>query len=306
MATLKQLKTFLAVAEYRKMSEAARHLYISQPTVSQVIADLEEEYRAQLFERFSKELHITAAGELLLDHAREIVAIHERLEQSMKNINSRRPLRIGATLTIGNTMMGSLVEKLQTAHPDIDVTVFVDNTRIIEHRLIHNELDIALVEGIITRSEIITQPVIQDSLCLICGDRHPFASRRSVSIGELRNQDFIMREKGSGTRAIFENIMLTHHIPFVTKWECSSRCAIVDAVRHNLGLGVLSCRCITEYVEKGDVQMLPIENVSMKRYFYLCHNQCHPVTSQMQDFTQIVKSLPPTERACSSPQFPPM
>lgn len=292
MATLKQLKTFLAVAEYRKMSEAARHLYISQPTVSQVIADLEEEYRAQLFERFSKELHITAAGELLLDHAREIVAIHERLEQSMKNINSRRPLRIGATLTIGNTMMGSLVEKLQTAHPDIDVTVFVDNTRIIEHRLIHNELDIALVEGIITRSEIITQPVIQDSLCLICGDRHPFASRRSVSIGELRNQDFIMREKGSGTRAIFENIMLTHHIPFLIKWECSSGTAIIDAVRHNHGLGVLSARCIPSYVENGEIFSVPVDEVSMERYFYVCQNQNHPLTSQMQHFIEIAKSMP--------------
>lgn len=292
MATLKQLKTFLAVAEYRKMSEAARHLYISQPTVSQIISDLEEEYQAQLFERFPKELHITAAGELLLGHAREIVAIHEHLEQSMKNINARRPLRIGATLTIGNTMMGSLVEKLVTSYPDIDVTVFVDNTRIIEHRLIHNELDIALVEGIITRSEIMTQPIIQDSLCLICGDKHPFASRSCISIGELRNQEFIMREKGSGTRAVFENIMLTHHIPFLTKWECSSGTAIIDAVRHNHGLGVLSARCIPSYVEKGEIFSVPVEEVSMERYFYVCQNQHHPLTSQMQHFIEIAKDMP--------------
>lgn len=291
MATLKQLKTFIAVAEYKKMSEAARRLYISQPTVSQIISDLENEYQAQLFERFPKELKITSAGLLLLKNAREIVAIHEHLERSMKNISSLRSLRIGATLTIGNTLMGTLVENLIRQYPDIDVTVFVDNTKIIEHRMIHNELDIALVEGIIVRQEILTEPVLEDSLCLICGKDHPFASRTSVSIEELRNQDFIMREKGSGTRAIFENIMLTHHIPFVTKWECSSRCAIVDAVRHNLGLGVLSQRCITEYVEKGQIFTCPVEGVSMKRYFYLCHNQCHPITSQMTDFTGLVKSM---------------
>ena len=79
--------------------------------------------------------------------------------------------------------------------------------------------------------------------------------------------------------------MLTHNIPFVTKWECGSRCAIVDAVRHNLGLGVLSERCVKEYVEKGDITICPIEEVSMKRYFYLCYNQCHALTSQMQDFS---------------------
>ncbi len=291
MATLKQLKIFIAVAEYKKMSEAAKRLYISQPTVSQIISDLEAEYHTKLFERFPKELKITQSGQLLLNSAREIVAIHENLEQSMKNVNSLRPLRIGATLTIGNTLMGTLVERLLAQFPDIDPTVFVDNTKMVEHRMIHNELDIALVEGIIVRQEIITEPVIEDSLCLICGKSHPFAHKTSVTMEDLRHQDFIMREKGSGTRAIFENIMLTHHIPFTTKWECCSRCAIVDAVRHNLGLGVLSVRCVQEYLENGQIVLCPVENVSMKRYFYLCHNQSHPINSQMQDFIRMVKSM---------------
>lgn len=289
MATLKQLKTFIAVAEYRKMSEAAKSLYISQPTVSQIISDLETEYQTRLFERFPKELKITASGLQLLDSAREVVTSHEHLEQSMRNINALRPLRIGATLTIGNTMMGALIERLLELHPDIDVRVFVENTKILEHRMIHNELDIALVEGIIIRQEIITEPVIEDSLCIICGKKHPFAKRSSITMEDLRHQNFIMREKGSGTRAIFENIMLTHHIPFTTIWECSSRSAIVDAVRHNLGLGILSHRCIEEYVEKGEIFTCPVEHVSMKRYFYLCYNQCHALTSQMQDFVDLVK-----------------
>lgn len=292
MATLKQLKIFIAVAEYKKMCEAAKRLYISQPTVSQIISDLESEYHTKLFERFPKELKITQSGQLLLNSAREIVAIHENLEQSMKNVNSMRPLRVGATLTIGNTLMGTLIEHLLGQFPDIDPTVFVDNTKIVEHRMIHNELDIALVEGIIVRQEIITEPVIEDTLCLICGKKHPFAHKASVTMEDLRHQDFIMREKGSGTRAIFENIMLTHHIPFITKWECCSRSAIVDAVRHNLGLGVLSERCVKEYLESGEIVICPVENVSMKRYFYLCHNQSHPINSQMQDFIHVVKSMP--------------
>ena len=78
MATLRQLKTFIAVAEYKKMSEAAKHLYISQPTVSQIISELEKEYNTQLFERIGKELRITAAGNLLLRSAQEIFAIHDK------------------------------------------------------------------------------------------------------------------------------------------------------------------------------------------------------------------------------------
>lgn len=296
MATLKQLKTFLAVAEDKKMITAAKRLYISQPTVSQIIQDLENEYNTKLFERFPKELKITPAGELLLNHAKEIVAIHEHLEQSMKNVNSLRPLRIGASITIGNTLMGSLAEDLLLRHPDIDVTVFVENTGIIEHKILHNELDMALVEGIIVRQEIITEPVFEDELCLICGKKHPFAGKSSVTIEDLRNQNFIIREKGSGTRALFENIMLTHHIPFIAKWECASRSGIIDAVRHNLGLGVLSLRCVAEYIENGDIIVLPLEEVSMKRFFYLCHNKRHPITSQMKDFAGAVKAMAKRDR----------
>ncbi len=292
MATLKQLKTFIAVAEYKKMNVAAKHLYISQPTVSQIISDLEEEYHVQLFERSSRNLKITQAGLLLLDNAREIVAIYNHLEQAMENIHAHRPLRIGATLTIGNTLMAALVEKLNREFPDIDVTVSVDNTKIIEYQMIHNELDISLVEGIIVRQELLTEPVFEDSLCLICGRKHPFAHRTSITVEDLRHQDFIMREKGSGTRAIFENIMMTHHIPFLAKWECSGRSAIIDAVRHNLGLAVLSQRCVTEYAESGDIIVCPLEGISMKRYFYLCRSQCRPMTSQMKDFAGLVASMP--------------
>ena len=291
MATLKQLKIFIAVAEYKKMSEAAKKLYISQPTVSQVISDLEDEYETQLFNRLSKKLEITPSGLILLNNAKEIVSIHQKLEQTMKTINSQRPLRIGATVTIGNILMATLVEKLNQQHPDIDATVYVDNTKIIEQKILHNELDLALIEGIITRQEITAQPVIEDCMCLICGNKHPFASKPAVCIEDLRHQNFILREKGSGTRAIFENYMLTHQSPYAVKWECTSRCAIIDAVRHNLGLSVLSKQCVIEYAEKGDVIICQVENISMKRFFHLCRNRFHPITSQMKDFTDIVMSI---------------
>lgn len=294
MATLRQLEIFTAVAEYKKMNLTANKLFIAQPTVSQTISDLEKEYGVTLFERHARELRITAAGSVLLERAKEIIGIYENLEQSMKNIHTIRPLKVGATLTIGNTMMSDLILKLTKECPDIDASVFVDNTKLLEQRLLHNELDLALVEGIIMCEEIATEPVFNDQLELICGTEHSFAKRDSIKITELRNHDFIMRERGSGTRAIFENIMKQHHVPFHTKWECSSSTAILDAVRHNLGLGVLSYRCIKEYAIKGDVNICPIENVSMNRFFYLCYNINHPITSQMQDFIDMIHDLSTT------------
>ena len=240
MATLRQLEIFAAVAEYKKMNLAASNLYIAQPTVSQTIIDLEKEYDTVLFERHNKELKITPAGTLLLKRAKEIIALYEGLEQEMKNLHEQRPLKIGTTLTIGNTLISELVSLLTKEYPDIDVSVYIDNTRLLEHRMLHNELDLALVEGIILKKEIQTEPVFHDRLEIICGCEHPFAQKTSIQIEELANQNFIMRERGSGTRAIFENLMLAHHVPFITKWESCSSSAIINAVRHNLGLGIVS------------------------------------------------------------------
>lgn len=291
MATLRQLEIFAAVAEYKKMNLAASNLYIAQPTVSQTIIDLEKEYDTVLFERHNKELKITPAGTLLLKRAKEIITLHEGLEQEMKNLHEQRPLKIGATLTIGNTLISELVSLLIKEHPDIDVSVYIDNTRLLEHRMMHNELDLALVEGVILRKEIQTEPVFHDRLEIICGCEHPFAKKTSIQIEELANQNFIMRERGSGTRAIFENLMLAHHVPFITKWESCSSSAIIDAVRHNLGLGIVSYRCVKEYDQNGEVKICPIESLNMERYFYLCYNRNHPITSQMQDFTNMIHNL---------------
>lgn len=293
MATLRQLKTFIAVAEYKKMSEAAKHLYISQPTVSQIIGELEKEYNTQLFERIGKELRITAAGNLLLKSAQDIFAIHENLEQNMKTINSIRPFRIGVTMTIGNNMIADITQSLEARHPDIETYVFVDNTRNIESMLAQNELDIALVEGNTVRQEIYKTPIFEDDLCLICSCKHPFAKRKtSISLEELKEEKYILREKGSGTRAIFENIMHSHHIPLRVKWEASSSNAIVEAVTRNLGLGFISKRCINSRIDRGELIACPIPEFTIKRYFYLCYNSNHPITSQMRDFLNLLYSQP--------------
>lgn len=294
MATFRQLEIFAAVAEYKKMNLAASKLYIAQPTVSQTIIDLEKEYDTILFERHNKELKITASGMLLLRRAKEILALQEGLDQEMKHLHEQRPLKLGATLTIGNTLLSELIILLNQEYPDIDVSVYIDNTKQLEHRMIHNELDLALAEGVILRKEIHTEPVFQDHLVIICGPNHPFFRRSSILLEDLANQNFIMREQGSGTRAIFESLMKHHHIPFITKWECCSSSAILDAVRHSLGLGIISYRCVKEYVEKGEIKICPIESLNLERYFYLCYNQNHTFTTQMQDFTDMIHGLSTT------------
>ena len=246
MATLKQLRTFIAVAETCNMSKAAKRLYLSQPTVSQIISELEKEYETTLFKRYPKRLELTVTGNLFLERALTVLNSYETLNQSMKNASSLRPLRVGATLTIGDTMISELIEKLSYKHPDISCTVYIENTKILEQRLIHNELDIALVEGIILNDKIYTEPIMEDELTLIFSKEHPFAQKDSLTAKDLTNGEFILREMGSGTRSIFETLMQNGQIPYRIKWESYSSTAILDAVSRNLGLGVISTRYVRD------------------------------------------------------------
>lgn len=291
MATLKQLKTFIAVAETLKMSEAAKKLYLSQPTVSQIILDLEDEYGVLFFKRFPKQLEITPMGKLFWEHALNVITSYENLNQFMKNVNKIRPLRVGVTLTIGDTMICDIIEKLKNIYPDIEVTVFIENTKILEHRLIHNELDIALVEGIITNDKIITDPILEDNLQLICSIKHPFVKKSVIKAEDLCNQNFIMREAGSGTRDIFENLMRVNHIPINIIWESYSATAIIDAVQRNLGVAVISTRYVKDNIIKNRMHACLIQDMPMQRYFFICYNQCNIVNSQMANFIDIVKSM---------------
>ena len=294
MATIRQLEAFIATAEFKNMSEAAKHLYISQPTISQIISELEKEYDTKLFDRNAKELGITPAGSLLLESAREIIAIQENLKQTMKTVNSIRPLRIGATVTVGTNIMGKIVEHMNTAFPDIDIFVTVSNTNHIEHMLLQNQLDIALVEGIINHDALITQPVFTDKLCIICGFEHPFATRKQLHVSDLHNQNFILREKGSGTRDIFEAFMKMQQVPYQVRWESTSTPALLDAVSRNLGLGFVSERCAIEKIAAGLLFQCSVPEVDSERFFYLCYNYSHPMTTQMKDFSEYICSLPKT------------
>ena len=292
MATIRQLEAFIVTAEFKKMSEAAKHLYISQPTISQIISELEKEYDTKLFERHAKELRITPAGQMLLENARQILAIHESLKQNMKTINSIRPLRIGATMTVGSDITAKIVKELNHLHPDISTFVNVTNTHNIEHFLLHNELDVAIVEGIISNNEIVSKPVFIDKLCIICGSEHPFAHRNKILPEDLHHQNFILREAGSGTRAIFENLMRSFHIPYQIIWESNSTSAIIDAVSLNLGLMFVSERSVLEKISLGLIYPCPVQEINLERFFYLCYNHNHPITSQMQDFSNYLYSLP--------------
>lgn len=290
MITIRHLKIFLTVAETRNMSEAAARLYVSQPTVSQTIGELEKMYKARLFERYPKELFLTEAGRTLRAQALLAVEAFDRLDEVMKGEGERPSLRVGATLTVGSTVLCPILDELRLVRPNVDLSVQVDNTRTIESKLLQNELDAAIVEGIIHREEILSSPIISDCLILVCAPGHPFAARKAVEPEELAGQPFILREQGSGTRALFESFMARRRLSLNIRWECSSATAIKQAVMRGYGLAVLSARLVSGELSRGELRRVNVEGCAWQRSFLLCYHRSKVISDTLRRFLDIASS----------------
>lgn len=271
--TLRHLRVFIAVAECGSMSGAAQQLYIAQPSVSQAIAELEQHYGCKLFERLSRRLFITPAGEELLGYARHIVSLFGEMEQQLRLASESPALRVGATLTVGTCVLGDILADMRRTLPALRAAVRVANTAEIAHALLRCELDVGLVEGAVTDPDLVCVPVIRDELVLVTAPDHPFAARPSVTLAEVSQQNLILREKGSGTRALFERRLLDAELPVREGWVCASTEAIKNAVAAGSGITVISRRLVERELREHLLAQVPIRDCRFLRDFCLVQHK---------------------------------
>lgn len=277
--TIRHLKIFLQVADTGTMSAAAKNLYMTQPTVSQAIRELEEHYQTLLFERHAKKLYITEAGRQLYAYARQVLAQFDAMEERMSFANRRDRLRIGATVSVGGSILSPLVRDFRARFPKLDVFCFIDNTQEIEQRLLATELDVGIIEGFIKSPDIVTVPLMEDPLVLACSSNHPLASRQILHKEDLEGQEFVIREKGSGTRELLERFLLTHNIQIRIAFEAHTPDAIKNALRYNHCITLISSRLLEQELRSGEFTAFSHESAEWNRYFRLaCHKYKDPGT----------------------------
>lgn len=282
--TIRHLKVFIAVADSGSMTKAAESLYISQPSVSQTISELEEHYQIKLFERLSRKLYLTDAGKQLLSYARHIVSLFEQMEQKLRQAQETRTLKIGASITVGTCIFSELAGKFLKNYPKLNIESVVDNTTVIEDLVLKSELDFGLVEGIIHSQDLIAKPFLDDELILVCGREHPFRRKQRVTIPELAEADLIVRESGSGTRELFENTMLSRGRTLKIKWVCNNSEAIKNAVASNMGVSVISKMAVEKELKSEKLFQVAVDNLELKRKFNIIYHKNKYRTDAMEDF----------------------
>ncbi len=282
--TIRHLKIFIAVCDYGKMSLAAEKLFMAQPSVSQVIAEIEQHYGVRVFERLSKKLYLTEAGENLLKYARHIVSSFEEMEDNLLKSSSNTSLKVGATITVGTCVLNDILNDFKLKKPNISTKVYVENTNVIEEMILKSPLDLGIVEGIIKSRDIITIPIVSDELILVCSPSHEFSSLEEITAEKLNNQDFILREEGSGTRELFEKKIENMEIAINKKWICNNSEAIKNAVISGQGITVISQMLVRKEIEEKKLHAVKISDIKLTRNFYLAYHKNKYLSDNLKSF----------------------
>ena len=210
--TLDQLHIFLAVAEHLHFTRAAEELYITQPAVSAAIQNLEQEYGIKLFHRIGRHVEIAQAGKLLQLEAEKILNQVTLTERGLRELNNlqRGELKLGSSLTIGNYWLPSKISEFKSQYPGIEIKCTLANTEEICVGTATGQFDLGLIEGevkVSLQNTLEYEIIGSDRLQIVVGKTHPWFEYSKISLTELHQTPWVMREPGSGTQQRFEEAL---------------------------------------------------------------------------------------------------
>lgn len=261
--------TFLVLCETMNYTRAAEQLCLTQPAVTHHIHYLEDHYGCRLFSYEGKVLRLTEAGVRLREFTRSMAYNSQKVETAMAS-PAPITLRVGASKTIGEYIIAPKVERFLRAQPEASFSLLVDNTQVLLRALEAGQLDFALVEGFFDRSRYDSQLYRQEAFFGICAPHHRLAGR-AVPLDELTGERLILRESGSGTRAIFEDALQRQNYTlgsFPSIVTISDFSTIKSLVEDGLGISFLYAPVVTQELKDGALARFDLAEVPMSGAFY--------------------------------------
>ena len=262
-ATLHQLRVFEAAARHGSFTRAAEELFLTQPTVSMQIKQLNKAVGLPLFEQVGKKLYLTEAGRELFATCKQIFDDIAQFDMKIADLKGLKQgqLRLSAITTAKYFIPRFLGEFCQL-YPGIDISLQVTNHEGILERMANNLDDLYIMTRVPTHMDVSYQPFLENPLVVLAPKDHPLACEKNISIQRLAGEPFIMREPGSNTRQSVEKLFHKHGVEAKVKLELGSNEAIKQAIVGGLGISILSCHTLMPY--KEDIAVLDVENLDRK------------------------------------------
>lgn len=271
---IRRLEVFCRVLELKSFTKAAEAVLLTQPTVSENIRLLEEAVGERLLDRLGREVLPTPAGRILYGYARRIIQLRDEAMQALRHYGGdlSGTLALGASTIPGAYILPPLIESFRNYHPGIQMHLRIADTTAVVEELLHDRLELGLIGARLKEQRFDCDEAFADELVLTLHPDHAWAGRESVRPDELESEPFILREQGSGTRLVMSQALREcgfdpTRLRVVA--EMGSSEAVRQGIKSRLGISILSSLAVAEDVRRGDLVVVPLEGMLIRRPFYL-------------------------------------
>ncbi len=290
MTTIRHLRVFIAVYDELNMTAAASKLFMTQPSVSQAIKEMEKEFGLILFERLARKLYVTEAGEKVYRYARHIIKLIEEMEESLEKNAQQENLKVGANYSAGAVLIQGYIQKYQAFHPRSEIRVTVNKAPFLIEMLRKNELDLALIEEVQNETDLVQESFYDDRIVIIAAPEHPLCARKEIAAADIAGERLLLRDRGAGVRNLFEMRMNQAGLFIKPFWESTSTTALINAAKHNTGIAVVPLLLVKEHLDAGTLMELKINGLDFSRKLAIAYHKNKFLTTAMLDFMQLCRA----------------
>ncbi len=264
---IETLKIFCDLADLRSFSKTAEKHIVSQSAISQQIAQLEMEHKCQLLNRGKRPLDLTPAGELFYHAAKDIIDRFEQFKSDLNSLKSSAQARIniGAIYSIGMYTLSDYIRKFMVKKPNVNVHIEYFSAEKIYELVLSGELDIGIVAVPRIDKRLNVYEFEDEPLALVCGSKHPLASKNKIDIHQLQFERFIAFEEGVPTRDWIDGIFQKYNIVVRPVMEFDNVETVKKAVEINSGISILPRPVVLQELTAGTIKALDFENEKFAR-----------------------------------------
>ena len=271
-----ELKTFIAVVDNKSFTKAANSINISQPSVSLHIVTLEKQFHTRLIERSNKQrtILITQTGEILYKKAKQILSLIDDTKEELSNYHNSTSgtLKIGASMTIGEFLLPSILGEFIEEFPNVRLDVAIENTHNIYEKFKNYDIDIALTEGTVPVHNYTFKNFYKDTMVVVTPNSFTYDKNNGLKTS-LSNQTWMHREEGSGTGEYLNIFLNTEGISPKNFIILGSNYSIKEAVKNNLGVTFISSLVVTEAANNNELKIIPTKTRYNRFFSYLVHEK---------------------------------
>jgi len=294
---LKQIDIFCKIVELKSFSRAAEEVNLTQPTVSERIASLEASFQTMLLDRSSKKIIPTKAGKLLYSYSKRMLEVRRELIQAMDKFLGleKGEIVIGGSSIPGTHILPRVIGKFREKYPGINVILKLGDSQEIIEGVNSGIYEFGVVGKKPNNYSMACKDFQSDSLVLIVHKNHPWVKEnKGITLEKLLKEPFIMREEGSGTRKVMENVLLKHKTDpnsLNVVCELGSSEAVKHGILNKIGVSIISQREVETELKCGLLKKIKIDNITFDRRFYLIYNKARPQSPICMSFIEFLEEI---------------